>query len=115
MQLFERVTDPDDLEAVFALEALTNPRLRDEAGAIELVPPKDRICGPGTAVVMAAFTHLNRTGSCFSDGTYGVFYAANDLNTAIVSTKHHRERFLSAVAHGAGHAGLPGRPRRECA
>ncbi len=98
IQLFERVAGPDDLEAVFALEALTNPRLRHEAGAIELVPPEDRISGPGTTVIMAAFTHLNPTGSRFSDGTYGVFYAANNLDTAIAETKHHRERFLSATA-----------------
>ena len=98
IQLFERVTDPVDLEAVFALEALTNPRLRDEAGDIELVSPEDRISGPETAVIMAAFTHLNPNGSRFSDGTYGVFYAANDLYTAIAETKHHRERFLSATA-----------------
>src|SRR5690606_15574123 len=32
IQLFERVTEPEDLDAVFELEALTNPRLRDEAG-----------------------------------------------------------------------------------
>ena len=96
--LFERVAGPDDLEAVFALEALTNPRLRHEAGAIELVPPEDRISEPGATVIMAAFTHLNPTGSRFSDGTYGVFYAANDLDTAIAETKHHRERFLSATA-----------------
>ena len=98
IQPFERVADPDDLEAVFALEALTNPRLRDEAGAIELVPPEDRISGPGTTVIMAAFTHLTPTGSRFSDGTFGVFCAADDLNTAIAETKHHRERFLSATA-----------------
>ena len=98
IQLFERVTDPDDLEAIFELDALTNPRLRDEAGDIELVPPEDRISGPGTTVIMAAFTHLNPHGSRFSDGTYGVFYAANDLDTAIAETKHHRERFLSATA-----------------
>ena len=63
IQLFERVTDPDDLEAVFELDALTNPRLRDEAGDIELVPPKDRISGPATTIIMAAFTHLNPNGS----------------------------------------------------
>ena len=47
---------------------------------------------------MAAFTHLNPDGSRFSDGTYGVIYAANDLSTAIAETKHHREQFLSATA-----------------
>ncbi|MCY4190887.1 MAG: RES family NAD+ phosphorylase [Rhodospirillaceae bacterium] len=98
VQLFERVTDPDDLEAVFELDALTNPRLRNEAGDIDIVPPEDRISGPGTTVIMAAFTHLNPNGSRFSDGTYGVFYAANDLDTAIAETKHHREQFLSATA-----------------
>ena len=98
IQLFERIADPDDLEAIFALDALTNPRLRDEAGDIELVPPDDRVSGPGTTVIMAAFTHPNPNGGRFSDGAYGVFYAAKDLNTAIAETKHHREQFLRATA-----------------
>ena len=100
IQLFERVTEPDDLEAVFELDALTNPRIRDEVGDLKLVPPEDRISGPGTAVIVAAFTHLNPIGSRFSDGTYGVFYAANDLDTAIAETKYHREQFMSATAQG---------------
>lgn len=98
IHLFERVTDPDDLEAIFELEALTNPRVRDEVGNIRLVPPEDRISGPGTSIIMAAFTHLNPEGSRFSDGTYGVFYAANDLDTAIAETRYHRERFMRATA-----------------
>ena len=98
IQLFERVTVPADLEAIFELESLTNPRLRDEVGDICLVPEGDRISGPGTSVIMAAFTHLNPEGSRFSDGTYGVFYAANGLDTAIAETKHHRERFMRATA-----------------
>ena len=98
IQLFERVTDPEDLEAIFELDALTNPGLRDEVGDIELMQPKDRVSGPGTTIVMAAFTHPNPNGSRFSDGTYGVFYAANDLDTAIDETKHHREQFPSATA-----------------
>jgi hypothetical protein len=92
------VSDPDDLEAVFELESLTNSRLRDEVGNIRLVPPEDRISGPGTSVIMAAFTHLNPDGSRFSDGTYGVFYAAHDLDTGIAETKHHRERYMRATA-----------------
>lgn len=98
IQLFERVTEPDDLEAIFELESLTNPRLRDEVGEISLVPPEDRISGPGTSIIMAAFTHLNSEGSRFSDGTDGVFYAANNLETAIAETRHHRERFMRATA-----------------
>lgn len=98
IQLFERVTEPDDLEAILELESLTNPRIRDEVGDIRLVPPEDRVTGPGSSIIMAAFTHLNPEGSRFSDGTYGVFYAANHLSTAITESKHHRERFMRATA-----------------
>ena len=98
VQLFERVTEPQDLEAVFELDALTNPRLRNEVGNIQLVPDEDRVSGPGSSVIMAAFTHLNPDGSRFSDGAYGVFYAANDFNTAVAETRHHRERFMRATA-----------------
>lgn len=97
IQLFERVTEPDDLEAIFKLESLTNPRLRDEVGEISLVPPEDRISGTGSSIIMAAFTHLNPDESRFTDGTFGVFYAANDLETAIAETRYHRERFMLAT------------------
>lgn len=94
ISLFERVAAPEDLEAVAALESMTNPRLRDEIGEISLVPPEERISGPGTSIIMAAFTHLNPEGSRFSDGSYGVFYAANDLETAMAETVYHAERFM---------------------
>jgi len=100
IQLFERVADPGDLEAVIALESLTNPRLRDEVGEIQLVPPDERVSGPGSGVIMAAFTHLNPEGSRFSDGSYGVFYAAKQLSTAIAETRYHRERFMRATRQG---------------
>ena len=54
--LFDKVADPADLEAVFLVEAMTNDRLRDEAGDLSLVPPEDRVAGPGTTPIMAAFT-----------------------------------------------------------
>jgi len=94
VDLFERVADPEDWEALIEVESLTNPRLRDEVGNVSLVPAEDRISGPGTSIIMAAFTHLNPAGSRFTDGTYGVFYTTPDIETAIAETKHHRERFL---------------------
>lgn len=100
IQLFERVAVPEDLEAVVAVESLTNPRLRDEAGDIQLVPPGDRISGPGSSVIMAVFTHLNPEGSRFGDGTFGVFHATNDLDTAIAETRYHREQFMRATSQG---------------
>ena len=46
--LFERLTaDPAIWDALIALEQLTNPRVRDEVGDIALVPPDERVSGPG--------------------------------------------------------------------
>jgi hypothetical protein len=95
--LFERVADPADLEAIYELESMTNPRLREEVGDLAMVAPEDRISGPGTSAIMAAFTHLTPGGSRFTDGSYGVFYAANNIETAIEETKYHRIRFMLAT------------------
>jgi hypothetical protein len=95
VSLFERVADPADLDVIFAIEALGNPRLRDAAGDLRLVPPDQRISGPGTSAIMAAFTHLNPEGSRFSDGSYGVYYAARKLETAVAEVGYHRARFLA--------------------
>jgi hypothetical protein len=99
--VFDRIADPADLDALFAIEAMTNPRLRDEAGELELVPKERRISGPGSTPVMAAFTHLNPEGSRFSDGSWGVFYAAHSMATAVEETVYHRQRFLAATAEPA--------------
>lgn len=99
--LYDRVADPADLDVVFAIENLTNPRVRDEAGNLRLVPEEDRISGPGTTPIMAAFTHLNPAGSRFSDGSWGVYYAGESLETAVAETMHHRARFLAATREPA--------------
>lgn len=102
VSLFDRVARPEDLEIVYAAEALTNDRLRDEAGDLRLVPPEERVWGPGTTPIMAAFTHLNPEGSRFSDGSYGVYYAAKDMATAIAESAFHRARFLARTLEPAG-------------
>lgn len=92
--LYDAIADPADLDVVFAIEALANPRIRDELGELALVAKEERVSGPGTTPVMAAFTHLNPEGSRFSDGSYGVYYAAHSLDTAIAEVSHHRGVFL---------------------
>ena len=93
----EGVAGRADGEAVCRGGALTRDRLREEAGDLALVPPEDRISGPGTSPIMAAFTHLNLEGDRFTDGSYGVFYAGLTLATAIAETRHHRAKFLAAT------------------
>jgi hypothetical protein len=97
ISLFEAVADPADLDAVYEIEAMTNDRLREEVGDIALVEPEDRVSGPGTSPIMAAFTHLNPEGDRFTDGTYGVFYAGKSIETAVAETKYHRIKFLQAT------------------
>lgn len=91
---FDSVADPKDLEAVHAVEAATNPRMLQEWGRLSLVPPQERIAGPGTTPIMAAFTHPNPEGSRFSDGSYGVYYAAREEPTALAEAVYHRELIL---------------------
>lgn len=80
INLFDRVASAEDFDALYALEALTNDRVRAEVGLLDLVPPQERRFGPGYGPIMAAFTHLNPNGSRFSDGRYGVFYCARARN-----------------------------------
>jgi hypothetical protein len=101
--LFDRVADPEDFDALYALEALTNDRVRDEVGQISLVAREDRLLGPGSGPIMASFIHLNPSGSRFSDGSYGVFYAGRDRATAIAETCHHHGNFLAATKQPAMH------------
>jgi hypothetical protein len=94
INLFERLTaDTAVWDALIGLEQLTNPRVRDEVGDIALVPVDERVSGPRASYVMAAFTHVNPKGSRFSDGSFGVYYAAAALETAIVETVFHFEAF----------------------
>lgn len=95
VSIFDRVANAADLAASFAVEAMTNDRLREEAGNLSLVPVEDRVSGPGTTPIMAAFTHLNPNGGRFSDASYGAYYAAPVLDTAIAETRYHNERFLA--------------------
>ena len=98
---WDRIADPADFEALAEIDALTNPRLREELGVLALIPPERRVSGPGTTPIMAAFTHLNPEGSRFSDGTYGVFYAARELETSLRETVYHSERFLARTREPA--------------
>jgi len=101
INIFERIVDPNQLETAWYLESLTNDRLRDAAGDISLVKPEDRVTGRGSSVVMAAFTHIGKP-SRFSDGSYGVYYAARSLETAVRETAFHRARFLAATNEAPG-------------
>ena len=97
ISVFEDVLDPADLEQAYLIEGLTNDRLREQAGLLSHVATEDRISGPGSSPLMAAFTHVGAA-SRFSAGQYGVYYCADSLQAAVAETRFHRERFLRATA-----------------
>ena len=97
ISVFEDVLDPADLEMAYLLEGLTNDRLREQAGHLAHVAVEDRVSGPGSSPLMAAFTHIGAV-SRFTNGQYGIYYCADSLQVAIAETRFHRERFLRATA-----------------
>ncbi|MEG0008131.1 MAG: RES family NAD+ phosphorylase [Aeromonas sp.] len=91
--LYEDVANADELEAVWAVEALTNDRLREEAGDLGRVPKEDWLVGlAGGSYVMAAFTHIHPEGARFTTGDFGGYYCAPVLDTAVKETVYHQER-----------------------
>jgi len=93
IRLFESCLKPSELEAAYELESLTNDRLQDLAGDLKMVSEQDRVSGPGSTVIMASFTHYGQK-SRFTNGDFGVYYAALDLETAIQETRFWQERLL---------------------
>ncbi len=113
VNIFADIVAPHQLGIAAHIESLTNDRLIDENAAPSLVAPQDRVHAPGASVVMAAFTHIGRP-SRFSDGTYGVYYAAHSMETAVRETAFHRARFMAATDQPPGDVDMRayvGRPK----
>jgi len=101
INIFEDVADPSELETILAIYAFGNDRIREELNFLHRVPQAERVSGPGSSYIMAAFTHSNPRGSRFSDGSYGVFYTSNEVRVSIVETQYHLTTFYLATAEPA--------------
>lgn len=99
--IFDDVADNAEFEALFRLQAKTNPRLLDEVGDIRLIKPERRPFGiAGCNYALAPFTHINQLGSRFSRGEFGVLYAAEKIDTALAETHYHQERYFQTQVRG---------------
>lgn len=99
IELFSDVADAAEFETLYRIQALTNPRLLNEVGRIELIPLADIPFGiPGCSYAVAPFTHVNPAGSRFSSGAFGVLYLADTVDTAIAEVRHHQQLYWSRVA-----------------
>jgi hypothetical protein len=99
--IFDDVADNAEFEALFRLQAKTNPRLLDEIGHIRLIKPQRRPFGiAGCNYALAPFTHINQLGSRFSRGEFGVLYAAEQMDTALAETCYHQQRYFQTQVPG---------------
>jgi len=103
IDLFEDIADPADWALLVSAEQKTNPRLMETIGTLDLVPPGRRVAGPGATYLMAPFTHVSRDRpSRFSNGAFGVLYAADRFETALLETVHHHGQFMARTGEAPG-------------
>lgn len=100
ISLFEDVANPEEFDALYRLQALTNPRIQTEVGNLELVRREEIPFGiSGCSYATAPFTHVNPEGSRFSDGSYGILYIAENSETALLEVEYHQRKYWAGV-HG---------------
>ncbi len=92
--------DPDDLGSMLEVLGVTDPRMRDAAGAFATLPPATQYRGPSAAAIMIPF--LCPRISRFSSGRYGVLYGAESTDTAAAEVSYHHARRLRATAAPSG-------------
>ena len=96
--IFDDVASPEDFAAIFEIQALTNPRLRNLTGDLSLISQREIPFGiPGCSYAVAPFTHVNPDGSRFSDGSFGVLYVADEASTALEGVAYHQGQYWGKV------------------
>jgi RES domain len=103
IDLFEDIADPADWPLLISAEQKTNPRLMENIGNLELVPEGRRVGGRGSTYLMAPFCHVSPDRkSRFSDGSFGVLYAGNVFEVALLETIYHHQRFMTRTREAPG-------------
>lgn len=98
ISLFDDVSDAEDFNDLYAVQALTNPRIQTELGNLSLIARDEIPFGiRGCSYAVASFTHVNPDGSRFSDGSFGIMYIADSEETAVAEVRHHQNVYWSNV------------------
>lgn len=93
-EIFAAVADEGDIDALLELERMTSARALRENEPEGLLRELDAVTGTGKNFVAAAFSYFKPGGSRFSDGSWGVYYCAEKLRTAVKETVFHTSEFL---------------------
>jgi hypothetical protein len=92
-ELIADIASYTDYEAVLEVIALSGADVVDVIGQPALVPPTEWPTGPGAAWALLAFTKPAKP-SRFTDGTFGIWYAGEEYDTAVAETRYHQERLM---------------------
>jgi hypothetical protein len=94
-RFLDRIGETKDAPVLLALEQKTNNRVRQEKNIVRYLRPQDHFPRRSSRFLTSPFSYLSD--SRFGDGTYGVYYAARECETAIAETRYHREVFMRAT------------------
>lgn len=103
-EFWAQLVDEGDLPGLLAILRLTEPEMLRSMGAVEKLDGRGWMRGEGTGWVMPAFTWGGP--GRFNDGSFGCFYAAKDLETAVAETVHHQEKFLRSTNQRSVEVGM---------
>lgn len=89
INVFEDVADPKDFDVLYQIQAITNPQL------------EEGITSSKSHYIDTPFFYLNPTGSRFTDGTFGIYYAGCSEEVGIAETIYHAEQFMKETSEPA--------------
>jgi hypothetical protein len=94
INLWRRVALPEDEKAVDIIERLTNNRVRQELGEINVLRTGDFFPKNCANDVIATFAYRG-IGSRFSTKTFAAYYATKSLKTAVYEKAHRTKKLLT--------------------
>lgn len=98
IDIFDDISSHEDFEALYNMQAKSNPRLRlldGSAGSIDVseIPLGDQ----QVHSAIAPFVHVPVIPSRFSSGGYGVLYGASSVSCGLKEVGHHIQKHLNKV------------------
>ncbi|MCE0493071.1 RES family NAD+ phosphorylase [Vibrio salinus] len=97
--LFDDVATPEEFDILYAIQAITNPRLKEEIGDLSLLRHSEIPfqCQRGRSYAVAPFTHINPDGGRFNDCFFGALYIASNDQTAAAEVRYHQQKYWSKI------------------
>lgn len=99
IEIFENIASKADYQDLYDIQAMTNPRLRNQRGDINLIHPDHmpEKLTRGFNQALAPFTHINPNGGRFNDGSFGALYMTEQRETALAEVRYHQEQYLKNI------------------